>query len=183
MNTDQREAKQVLFEAWVRQRGGSCVKRDGGYVESMTRLWWECWLASATASHAKIADLEQRIEHLTESANGAINEAIRVTATASEGRIAEQGYEIVQLREVVEMYQHKYAAASSGLLDARAALAGSATPSATAQDIFPDWPACNPACEYEDPHGSVHDCRSATCSCEAAKASITRQRAAAKGGA
>jgi hypothetical protein len=34
------------FEKFVRQRGGSCMKRDGEYVESMTRLWLECWLAA-----------------------------------------------------------------------------------------------------------------------------------------
>lgn len=45
--------------------------------------------------------------------------------------------------------------------------------------IVPDWPFCNPACDYEDPHGGMHDSRSAWCLCEAAKASIARQRAAA----
>ena len=50
--------------------------------------------------------------------------------------------------------------------------------SAASVEIVADWPACNPACDYEDPHGGQHDCRSNTCSCDAAKASIARQRAA-----
>lgn len=34
------------FEIWVKSRGGSTMKRDGVYVESMTRLWLECWQAA-----------------------------------------------------------------------------------------------------------------------------------------
>lgn len=48
-----------------------------------------------------------------------------------------------------------------------------------AVSIVPDWPFCNPGCDYEDPHGGMHDGRSAGCSCEAAKVSIARQRPAA----
>ena len=44
--------------------------------------------------------------------------------------------------------------------------------------IVPDWPFCNPGCDYEDPHGGMHDGRSKSCMCEAAKASIARQSAA-----
>jgi hypothetical protein len=48
----------------------------------------------------------------------------------------------------------------------------------TAQiEIVPDWPACNPGCDYEDPNGMMHDFRSKHCECEAAKVSIARQRA------
>lgn len=45
--------------------------------------------------------------------------------------------------------------------------------------IIADWPFCNPGCDYEDPHGGMHDQRSVSCCCEAAKASIARQRASA----
>ena len=31
------------FEVFVRGQGGSCMKRDGDYLEPMTRLWWYCW--------------------------------------------------------------------------------------------------------------------------------------------
>jgi hypothetical protein len=40
-----------------------------------------------------------------------------------------------------------------------------------------DWPPCNPGCEYEDPHGGIHDYRSASCSCDAAKCSMAKQLA------
>ena len=56
--------------------------------------------------------------------------------------------------------------------------AAPASPQPLAKVLTLDWPACNPACEYEDPYGGIHDCRSEGCSCEAAKASIARQRAA-----
>jgi hypothetical protein len=49
---------------------------------------------------------------------------------------------------------------------------------ATAIEIVPDWPFCNPGCDYEDPNGGMHDHRGAGCCCDAAKASIDRQRAA-----
>lgn len=42
-------------------------------------------------------------------------------------------------------------------------------------EIFHDWPACNPGCDYEDPIGGIHDNRNKNCSCEAAKASIAKQ--------
>jgi len=45
-------------------------------------------------------------------------------------------------------------------------------------EIVPDWPACNPACDYEDPNGMTHDLRSNGCDCTKAKASIARQHAA-----
>lgn len=44
--------------------------------------------------------------------------------------------------------------------------------------IIADWPACNPACDYESPSGAREDCRNEHCSCEPAKASVARQRAA-----
>jgi len=44
-------------------------------------------------------------------------------------------------------------------------------------EIVPDWPACNPVCDYEDPWGMAHDHRNRHCDCEAAKASKARQRA------
>lgn len=44
--------------------------------------------------------------------------------------------------------------------------------------IVPDWPFCNPACDYEDPYGGMHDGRGPGCACEDAKRSIARQRAA-----
>lgn len=47
--------------------------------------------------------------------------------------------------------------------------------------IVADWPACNPGCDYEDPYGGMHDHRSKGCTCEAAKESIERQRAALSG--
>ncbi len=41
--------------------------------------------------------------------------------------------------------------------------------------IIPDWPYCNPGCDYEDPHGRHHDGRGRSCSCDAAKASMEKQ--------
>lgn len=42
-------------------------------------------------------------------------------------------------------------------------------------NIVADWPPCNPACEYEDPHSGIHDFRNASCSCDVAKCSIAKQ--------
>ena len=47
--------------------------------------------------------------------------------------------------------------------------------------IVVDWPACNPGYDYEDPYGGIHDHRSKGCTCEEAKESIARQRAALSG--
>jgi hypothetical protein len=45
-------------------------------------------------------------------------------------------------------------------------------------EIVADWPACNPGCDYETPMGWHQDGRDRFCCCDAAKASIARQRAA-----
>jgi len=49
----QREA----FEAWLKARGGSPMKRGGEYVESMARLWWGCWQASRAAALEEAAEI------------------------------------------------------------------------------------------------------------------------------
>lgn len=45
--------------------------------------------------------------------------------------------------------------------------------------VIPNWAPCNPACDSELNHGV--ECRDILCACEAAKESITRQRAIAQG--
>ena len=46
-------AERKRFERWLVTRGGSAMRRDGAYVESMARLWWECWQAALAAKRNK----------------------------------------------------------------------------------------------------------------------------------
>lgn len=62
-------------------------------------------------------------------------------------------------------------------VDALAAERAAIQPAGEATTVVPDWPYCNPCCDYEDPRGGQHDGRSAHCSCAEAKASIARQLA------
>lgn len=65
------------FEAWIRTRGGAIMKRNGVYVDSMTRLWWECWQARAALSAPEQAALTEPLflRQFVDAETGAIPDA------------------------------------------------------------------------------------------------------------
>lgn len=63
------------FEAWVKSRGGSAMKRDGRYIESMTRLWAECWIACSNHYESRLADLSLRWKNYCEEVEQAARRA------------------------------------------------------------------------------------------------------------
>lgn len=48
------------FEAWVKSKGCSVKRRDGRYIESMTRLWEDCWQAATARRDAAVAEAVER---------------------------------------------------------------------------------------------------------------------------
>ena len=58
--TPEQLAERGEFEAWLKSRGGSAMKRDGVYIDSMARLWFECWQAANKNQQARIAELEAK---------------------------------------------------------------------------------------------------------------------------
>ncbi len=63
------------FEAWVRSRGGSVMKRNGEYIESMTRLWDECWQAARTVPDTHVLLPKEPSEAMIDAFNDAHHRA------------------------------------------------------------------------------------------------------------
>lgn len=55
------------FEAWVKSRGGDVMKRDGIYLSSMTRLWWECWWQAASPIAQSSAAIDTPLSPCTQT--------------------------------------------------------------------------------------------------------------------
>lgn len=63
------------FEKWLKSQGSSPMKRDGVYVEAMARLWWKCYLAASAPLLERIAELEDAIGVIPESARQCLKAA------------------------------------------------------------------------------------------------------------